>query len=1226
VNFSLPRLAALLLVWLGGLILGLAASTARPKAKPAPFDFHQPAFPRKPAPKWLKIVDQGKLNPRLKGYKTPEGIKVEIVAEEPVVVNPVGMTFADDGTPYVLEWRPSPGDEWREKAVTFKYKDDSTREVVTMTKRVKDVVKTLALARGKGVYHSAKVILEDELPSSILLHDGWLYLSGRGTVRRFKQSKPGGAYDVRQVIAQGFCGFHHHQVSGMTLGNDGWLYITSGDDDNFVEGSDGSRANVLRTGAVFRCRPDGSKLHASARGFRNPYRDVAFDAGYNLFHVDNDNEDGSKFMGCRLMHVPEGSDFGWRLYQGARCCKPDAVRGAAFGELPGKVPPLLKTGRGAPAGLLIYNDTRFPKPYRGLLLYPDVLRKLIRAYKVKPRGAGFVVTEEFELMSSSDPLFRPCQMVLGPDGAIYVVDWRTDSGGAGRLWGDGKHGRIYRLSWAGTKVLPALALRGMESWARFARMTDAKLIEALSAEDFSDRERARKELARRGAKNRTALLALLGDSEAALEGRIAALGALQSMWHADVQKAFLRALREEGDLGRLAADGLRLNARRGDKAVHNALLRSLTTEDLAFRRAVAMAMGHVAGPGAADTLATTLSFDDSRDVYLRDGIVRALEALGKPGIDALLNLADSGVQKDIDRVAQTFTALRTRSGYNALPTLLKHPHLSDTQRAALVRSASNYLLDPPVSLEPLAAYLAGRKKEVVAVKLAALEVMALRGVRQGEKCGAWKVAMLRDPDARVRRSALAAIGKTGPASAGPRLGKMLAASRSPAEQVALLHVLRALKEPTATGAVKKVLAGAGETAEGEPVRREAFRTLAVLDPGAAASAARRYLGSKDAALQAEAVSVLGTTAEGARLVARQFLAGKLPRRLLPEVSEALRKHAGRDAEAARQLTRVMKHGLLIRNTPSEVARVRKLVAARGNALRGRSVYLNGKTVACINCHKLEGIGGNVGPDLTGLSGSMTLDKLLEALIEPSKEIKEGFQTFQATTKKGQVYQGLKIVQNAREVVLREASGKDVRLARKDLEELVALKTSLMPDNVLSQLRYAEFIDLVAFLTDKKAQQSLRGLALDFWVVGPFGAEFKKAYPPEGKIDLTATYPGGKKWRAVQAEPTGFLNLRAVFNKENISAYALTHVHSPRVQKVDVLLGSDDTVRLWVNGKLVHEHDKPRSARPDEDRVRVKLKKGWNAVLARVANLTHEHGLYLRFAGDGLRVTRSPEGK
>src|SRR5262249_48449560 len=161
-------------------------------------------------------------------------------------------------------------DEGREVVETFMYKDGSKRDVVTVRKRVKDVVKTLRDTQGKGVFDEAKVVLEDEFPSSILLHDGWLYLSGRGSVRRYRQRQPGGDYDVKEVIARGFCGFWRQQVSGLSIGNDGWLYITSGDADNHVEGSDGSRATVLRSGGVFRCRPDGSKLHAYAIGFRNP--------------------------------------------------------------------------------------------------------------------------------------------------------------------------------------------------------------------------------------------------------------------------------------------------------------------------------------------------------------------------------------------------------------------------------------------------------------------------------------------------------------------------------------------------------------------------------------------------------------------------------------------------------------------------------------------------------------------------------------------------------------------------------------------------------------------------------------------------------------------------------------------------------------------------------------------------------------------------------------------
>ena len=72
--------------------------------------------------------------------------------------------------------------------------------------------------------------------------------------------------------------------------------------------SDGSRATVLRTGAVFRCRPDGSRMETFSIGYRNPYRDIAYDDKFNLFHSDNDQEDGSKFQGCRIMHVAEGTD------------------------------------------------------------------------------------------------------------------------------------------------------------------------------------------------------------------------------------------------------------------------------------------------------------------------------------------------------------------------------------------------------------------------------------------------------------------------------------------------------------------------------------------------------------------------------------------------------------------------------------------------------------------------------------------------------------------------------------------------------------------------------------------------------------------------------------------------------------------------------------------------------------------------------------------------------
>jgi putative membrane-bound dehydrogenase-like protein len=1227
VKLSLSRAAVVLLaVTLGLLTLGVkvrrlpAQSDAKADEKIDPAAI---ASPTKPLPKWLrgegKFIDQGANDKRLKGYKTPEGIKVEIVADAPTIINPVGMTFALDGTPYVMEWRPSPGDEWRETPELIKYKDGTERKIATMKKKVLDTVKTLASSKNDGVYDKDTVILRDELPSSILLHDGWLYLTGRGTVRRYKQSKPGGDYDVKEIVAQGFCGFHHHQVSGMTIGNDGWLYLTSGDDDNYVEGSDGSRATVLRTGAVFRCRPDGSKMEAYSMGFRNPYRDVAYDTAFNMFHVDNDNEDGSKFTGCRLMYVPEGSDFGWRLRIGSRCCVPDHVRGAVYGELPGKMAPLLKTGRGSPAGLLIYNDTYLPENYRGLLFYPDVFRKLIRAYRVEKKGASFVVAEEFEFMKSDDPLFRPCQMVLGPDGAMYIVDWRTDSGGAGRLWGDGEHGRIYRVTWGGTKETPAIATRPMDSWAKIIKLDDDELLKKLGSDDMSDRTVAQREVVRRGEKQRPALLKVMLDGDQPKVARVAALGALQSFWNKDVQEAFLSVLKHgDSDLKRLAADGLALNAKKGDDDLHVALQQALADHEPEVRRSAALAMSRVAGDGAIEALAKAVEFDDGKDVVLFDGYVRALENLGKPGIQRLIELADSGVDKDLQRAVDVFTMLRTRPGAEALPAILKNVHLNEKQKAALLRSYDNYLLDPPVSVEPALEYLLAHPKDPAAVKLAGLEVLSVNNALKGDKAAEWLLALLDEGDANVRVSVLKAIEDTKLTKAAPRLVKLLADTSRPAgERAAVVKALRSLGDKTAAAKLKEIIADKStNTTEANVLRIESLLTLAAIDREEGAKTAKAALEKNDAPLLYAAVQILGDDADGARFAATLYLDKKLPRDVLPQVSDGLRKHSDKNADLAKMLTEVMKSGLLVSNTPDEVARVRKLVESKGDPKRGRTLYLDGKKLACITCHRLEGIGGNVGPDLTRLWDTQSIEKIMESMIEPSKEIKEGYQAYQATTKQGKKYVGLKISQNADEVVLRDASARDIRIPVKELDDLVASKVSLMPDNVIAQLTYDQFIDLVAFLKNRQAQESLRGLALDFDVAGPYGGELKTAYEPETK-------PGDVKWQQAHAQPTGYLDLRKLFDKDNVSSYMVTHVFSATEQKATMLLGSDDSVRVWINDKLVHENPALRSAVPDEDRVSVTLKPGWNRVLVKVVNGTADYGLYLRFAGEGLRVSRLP---
>ena len=791
----------------GGAALALFGAASLLAAQPS--DVNQPQSPPPPTPQWVKMIAQGQNDPRFKGYFTPEGVKVEVVADAPTVVNPVGMAFADDGTLYVLEWLPDDGQP-TEAVETVHYKDGSTRAFPIRKKQVKDRVKRLRDTKGNGTYDQAEVILEDELPSDILLYEGWLYVAGRGTVRRFKTSKPGGPYDVQEVIARGFSAYGTQQVSGLALGNDGSLYITSGGGDNVVEGSDGSRATVLRTGGVFRCRPDGSHMEVYSAGYVNPRGGVAFDAGFNAFL--SDDASSGKFDGHRLLHVPEGSNFSGRVQTGGQSARQ---------------PPVLETRRGAAAGLLCYNDTRLPESYRGLLYCPSP-EGTVRAYHVEPSGATFAVTEEFIFLRSDQPFFHPCQALTGPDGAVYICDTGADLG-ADRLSGDGRHGRIYRISWAGTKEQPAIPLRGLDSWAKIHKISEQELLETLAAPDFTDRQRAGRALVRKGEAVRPALLKLLGDGGQPLSTRIAALGAVQSFWNDDdVRAVFVRLLDDgEPDLRRLATDGLALNCQPGDETAQHALLQVLGDPKLAVRRAVFLAMGRVGGAGAADDLVNALAFDDGKDVYLRDGLIRAIERLGKPGIDRLLALAESGDEKNLAKVVEAFEALRTRPGAEAIPALLKYPHLTVAQRAGLVRSYGNYLLDPPVDLEPVMDYLLTNRTEALPVKMAGLEIVSLGGIARGTKAEAWLLSLLDENHPGLRLALIKAVGDTHLVKALPPLLQVLRDPARPVnERVAVARSLQAFgKDKGAIAALKDVLRDTPAA-----LQAEARRTLAIIDP------------------------------------------------------------------------------------------------------------------------------------------------------------------------------------------------------------------------------------------------------------------------------------------------------------------------------------------------------------------------------------------------------------
>jgi WD40 repeat protein len=163
-------------------------------------------------------------------------------------------------------------------------------------------------------------------------------------------------------------------------------------------------------------------------------------------------------------------------------------------------------------------------------------------------------------------------------------------------------------------------------------------------------------------------------------------------------------------------------------------------------------------------------------------------------------------------------------------------------------------------------------------------------------------------------------------------------------------------------------------------------------------------------------------------------------------------------------------------------------------------------------------------------------------------------------------------------------------------------------------------DLLRYFALSKDRQ--RWCPIGWWVVGPYPENLEESYPPEKSPNpqqpVAGANPGSQplRWQSIPLDANGFVDFAAQFGAaEHISAYALMRVYAAEKQSVAVFLGSDDGMRLWHNGQLVHDHPESRLAAPDQDAVAVTLEAGWNTLLARVVNITGPHSLYLRISSE-----------
>jgi putative membrane-bound dehydrogenase-like protein len=225
--------------------------------------------------------------------------------------------------------------------------------------------------------------------------------------------------------------YPHNGLSGFAFDSLGWVYFGLGENlgaDYRLIGSDVQTfSGGGEGGNIYRCRPDGSMLELVATGFWNPFH-MTFDAFGRLFAVDNDPDSRPP---CRLLHIVDGGDYGYRFRNGRKGLHPFT---AWNGELPGTLGMVAGTGE-APSGIVAYESDNLPADYRGALLVTSWGDHRIERYELQPHGATFRSTMKPVVVGGDD--FRPVGIAVAPDGSLYMSDWVDKDynlHGKGRIW------------------------------------------------------------------------------------------------------------------------------------------------------------------------------------------------------------------------------------------------------------------------------------------------------------------------------------------------------------------------------------------------------------------------------------------------------------------------------------------------------------------------------------------------------------------------------------------------------------------------------------------------------------------------------------------------------------------------------------------------------------------------------------------------------------------------
>ena len=344
----------------------------------------------------------------IKKMQVPEGFRVELVAAEPDIMNPVAMAFDERGRIWITEsfeyprHEPGPG---------------------------RDRIKILEDTNGDGKIDSVKIFAEGlNIPSGIAVGYGGVWIANAPDILFVQDTNGDDKADKTEVVATGFGRFDTHELpNSLTWGPDGWLYGLNGVFNACKVESQGKVHEF--TCALFRINPRTRKFELFCEGTSNPWG-VTFDPN------------GSAFISaCVIDHLWHLTESGYYLRQGG-----------PYPPHTWKIESIVKHKHqmAAYCGITYFDSAAYPAEYRDRLIMGNIHGNCLNVDRLERNQSTYQGTGEPDFLSANDVWFMPVVQKVGPDGCLYVLDWYDryhcyQDASADPEGVDRGHGRLYRV-------------------------------------------------------------------------------------------------------------------------------------------------------------------------------------------------------------------------------------------------------------------------------------------------------------------------------------------------------------------------------------------------------------------------------------------------------------------------------------------------------------------------------------------------------------------------------------------------------------------------------------------------------------------------------------------------------------------------------------------------------------------------------------------------------------